>query len=116
MPPFCTRTGFSALASSAAQIRHYVSREGAVIFDHRQVAAMRMSSSISPGDRGPPPWSLHAYQAIKTVSLQSIGMYRGSFLQLCDGFGVGCHPRQRSFQHNDLDFWFDTVLDKPNAG
>jgi hypothetical protein len=52
-----------------------------------------------------------AYQAIKTVSPQSIGMYRGSFLQFRDNFGVGRHPKSGMFTHNDLEFWFDIVLD-----
>jgi hypothetical protein len=52
-----------------------------------------------------------AYRAIKTVSPKSIGMYHGSFLQFRDNFGVGRHPKSGMFTHNDLEFWFDIVLD-----
>jgi hypothetical protein len=51
------------------------------------------------------------YKAIKAVSPKSIGMYRGSFLQFRDNFGVGRHPESDMFTHNDLEFWFDIVLD-----
>jgi hypothetical protein len=52
-----------------------------------------------------------AYQAIKTVLPKSIGMYHGSFLHFRDKFGVGRHPASGMFTHNDLEFWFDIVLD-----
>jgi len=54
-----------------------------------------------------------AYQVVKAVSPKSIGMYRGSFLQFRDAFGVGRHPSDAMFLNNDLGFWYETVLDEP---
>jgi hypothetical protein len=56
-----------------------------------------------------------AYRVIKSVSPKSIGMYRGSFLQFRDSFGVGRHPpteEEKRFLNNDLGFWYETVLDQ----
>jgi hypothetical protein len=57
-----------------------------------------------------------AYQVVKGVSDKTIGMYRGSFLQFRDGFGVGRHPAgTTTFQENSLEFWYETVLDEVPA-
>lgn len=55
-----------------------------------------------------------AYQVVKSVSPKTIGMYRGSFLQFRDGFGIGRHPTSEGerFVHGDLEFWFETVLNE----
>lgn len=51
-----------------------------------------------------------AYKAVKAVSPTTIGMYRGSFLQYGDGFGIGRHPKQEgTYFDGDLRFWFETV-------
>ena len=53
-----------------------------------------------------------AYRVIRSLSDKTIGMYRGSFLQYRDRFGVGRHPAGDSrFIENNLEFWFETVLD-----
>lgn len=55
-----------------------------------------------------------AYQVVKAVTPKTIGMYRGSFLQFRDGFGLGRHPQKEGeqFLHGDLEFWFETVLNE----
>jgi hypothetical protein len=54
-----------------------------------------------------------AYRVIKALSDQTIGMYRGSFLQYRDRFGVGRHPLNKpAFIQNDLEFWFEIALDQ----
>jgi hypothetical protein len=55
-----------------------------------------------------------AYRVIRALSDKTIGMYRGSFLQYRDDFGVGRHPPgpTASFMENNLQFWFETVLDE----
>jgi hypothetical protein len=54
------------------------------------------------------------YQVVKAVSPKTIGMYRGSFLQFRDGFGVGRHPEGtgQQFLNGDLQFWFETVVNE----
>ena len=58
-----------------------------------------------------------AYRVIRALSDKTIGMYRGSFLQYRDGFGLGRHPdgQGASFMENNLQFWFETVLDQEPA-
>ena len=52
-----------------------------------------------------------AYQVVKNVSPKTIGMYRGSFLQFRDGFGVGRHPSgtEKVFMDGDWQFWFEII-------
>jgi hypothetical protein len=58
-----------------------------------------------------------AYKVVKAVSPTTIGLYRGSFLQFGDGFGIGRHPsRDSTYFEGDLRFWFETVRNEdPNA-
>jgi hypothetical protein len=58
-----------------------------------------------------------AYRVVKAVSPKTIGMYRGSFLQFGDGFGIGRHPgRDNTYFEGDLRFWFETVRNEdPDA-
>ena len=54
-----------------------------------------------------------AYRVIRALSDKTIGMYRGSFLQYRDRFGVGRHPAGGDkFVQNDLEFWFEVALDQ----
>jgi len=58
-----------------------------------------------------------AYQVVKAVSPTTIGMYRGSFLQFGDGFGIGRHPGQDGTAFDgDLRFWYETVLNEDAGG
>ena len=53
-----------------------------------------------------------AYGVVRAVSDKTIGMYRGSFLQFRDGFGVGRHPSDtHNFVEKDLEFWYEIALD-----
>lgn len=55
-----------------------------------------------------------AYEVVKAVSPKTIGMYRGSFLQFRDGFGVNRHPAAPdAFHQNNLEFWYEILIDKP---
>lgn len=42
----------------------------------------------------------------------TIGLYRTSFLQHRDAFGLGQHPEEGSFTVNDLSFSYEIVIDK----
>jgi len=54
-----------------------------------------------------------AYQVVRAVSPKTVGMYRVSFLQFTDQFGVGRHPKQGSFREHDLEFWYEIIVDDP---
>jgi hypothetical protein len=45
----------------------------------------------------------------------TIGVYRASFLQHRDRFGLGRHPAEGSYRQRDLSFWFEIVLDRPDG-
>lgn len=47
-----------------------------------------------------------AYRLISSVSDTSLGLYRASWLQVRDGFGVGPHPANGVFRPNDADISF----------
>jgi hypothetical protein len=53
-----------------------------------------------------------AYRVIRAVSGTTVGMYRASFLQHRDRFGIGRHPPgDLKFIEADLEFWYETLLD-----
>lgn len=45
----------------------------------------------------------------------TIGVYRASFLQHRDRFGLGRHPAEGTYRQRDLSFWFEIVLDRPDG-
>jgi hypothetical protein len=51
-----------------------------------------------------------AYQAVRTVTDATIGLYRTSFLQLADNFGIGTHPKSGYLKAKDLSFKFEVLL------
>ena len=53
-----------------------------------------------------------ATRALASVTGSTIGLYRTSFLQHRDRFGLGRHPRSESYRANDLSFWYEVVLDQ----
>lgn len=54
-----------------------------------------------------------AYRLVRAATGNTIGVYRGSFLQFRDAFGVGKHPGDGGrFRVKDLEFSYDTVLDE----
>jgi hypothetical protein len=57
-----------------------------------------------------------AYQVIKDLCGDSLGLYHGSWLQVRDGFGVGPHPTDRpAFDIRDIAFRYEIAVEKPKA-
>jgi hypothetical protein len=42
----------------------------------------------------------------------TIGLYRTTWLQQRDRFGLGRHPAAGCFQQKDFEFWYEIVLDR----
>lgn len=53
-----------------------------------------------------------AYQLVRAVSGNSLGLYRGSWLQIRDAFGVGRHPGDRdAFHLQDISFRYEIAIE-----
>ena len=52
-----------------------------------------------------------AASALATAVGDSIGVYRASWLQYRDRFGLGRHPEQGVYRNRDLGFWYEVVSD-----
>jgi hypothetical protein len=50
-----------------------------------------------------------AYQVLSKVTGNTIGLYRTSWLQYKDGFGIGRHPQGGSHKVRDLSFWYEII-------
>lgn len=50
-----------------------------------------------------------AYQVLSKVAGDTIGLYRTSWLQHRDGFGIGRHPQEGSHHVKDLSFWYEII-------
>lgn len=50
-----------------------------------------------------------AYQVLSKVTGDTIGLYRTSWLQHRDGFGIGRHPQEGSHHVKDLSFWYEII-------
>lgn len=50
-----------------------------------------------------------AYQVLRKSTGDTIGLYRTSWLQHRDGFGVGRHPESGSHHVKDLSFWYEII-------
>jgi hypothetical protein len=56
-----------------------------------------------------------ARQILERVTGKTIGLYRNSYLQFPDGFGVGTHPEDGVHKVKDLSFSYEIVIaDPPN--
>lgn len=53
-----------------------------------------------------------AYKLLKNITGNTIGLYRTSWLQYQDRFGIGRHPENDSFRQQDFSFWYEILLDK----
>jgi hypothetical protein len=53
------------------------------------------------------------FQIVQSVAGKTIGLYRTSWLQHRDWFGIGRHPGKDVFRHRDFSFWYEVVLEKP---
>ena len=53
-----------------------------------------------------------AVKLLGSVTGHTVGLYRSSFLQKRDKFGVGRHPETGSYRSQDLSFWYEIVPDR----
>lgn len=53
-----------------------------------------------------------AAEVLRSATGDTIGLYRVSWLQHRDRFGLGRHPEQDSYRQRDLSFWYEIVLDR----
>lgn len=53
-----------------------------------------------------------AFDVLREVTGTTIGLYRSSFLQERDRFGLGRHPSTGSYHMKDFEFWYEIVPDK----
>jgi hypothetical protein len=57
-----------------------------------------------------------AYRLVRDVAGSTIGLYRNTWLQHRDGFGVGRHPqRDGRYTIDDFSFWYEVVVEKDAA-
>lgn len=56
-----------------------------------------------------------AYQVLRKATGSTIGLYRTSYLQYRDRFGISPrrHPETGKYRVKDLSFWYEIVIDKP---
>ena len=54
-----------------------------------------------------------AYQILSKVTGDTIGLYRNSWLQYRDGFGIGRHPQTGSHKVKDLSFYYEIIQEEP---
>jgi hypothetical protein len=53
-----------------------------------------------------------AYEVLRQVTGATVGLYRASWLQERDRFGLGRHPESGSYRVKDLEFWYEIVPDR----
>ena len=53
-----------------------------------------------------------AYQILSKVTGNTIGLYRNSWLQYRDQFGIGRHPQAGSHHVKDLSFWYEIIREE----
>jgi hypothetical protein len=54
-----------------------------------------------------------AYRILSKVTGNTIGLYRNSWLQYRDEFGIGRHPQTGSHKVRDLSFWYEIIKEEP---
>lgn len=53
-----------------------------------------------------------AYNILAKATGNTIGLYRVTYFQKKDAFGIGRHPAADSFRHQDFSFWYEVLLEK----
>lgn len=53
-----------------------------------------------------------AYQVLSQATGNTIGLYRTSWLQYKDGFGIGRHPKQGLHNVKDFSFWYEILKEE----
>jgi hypothetical protein len=56
-----------------------------------------------------------AYEVLRHATGATIGLYRSSWLEITDRFGVGFHPEEGLRRVNDLSFRFEVIADEPGS-
>lgn len=56
-----------------------------------------------------------AYQILQKVTENTIGLYRTSWLQHRDRFGIGRHPEMDSYLVKDLSFWYEILIEESSV-
>jgi hypothetical protein len=56
-----------------------------------------------------------AAQVLRSVTGNTIGVYRTAYLQNLHRFGLGRHPEDNEYRQQDLAFWYEIVLDQAPA-
>lgn len=57
-----------------------------------------------------------AAEVLRRATGNSIGLYRVSWLQHRDRFGLGRHPEKGVYREQDLSFWYEIVADRRRRG
>ena len=57
-----------------------------------------------------------AYQVLQKATSNTIGLYRASWLQYRDGFGIGWHPETEAYQVKDLSFRYEILIEDEPSG
>ncbi|MBI3972120.1 MAG: hypothetical protein HY332_12585 [Chloroflexi bacterium] len=57
-----------------------------------------------------------AYRVLSKATGSTVGLYRGSFLQYRDGFGIGLHPEDGPRRIMDFSFQYEILLDQTPDG
>ena len=52
-----------------------------------------------------------AWEILRKATGDTIGLYRTSWLQRRDRFGLGRHPEEGTFREQGLEFWYEIVVD-----
>lgn len=55
-----------------------------------------------------------AYQVLRQTTGTTVGLYRTSWLQYRDKFGIGRHPKRGAHREKDLSFWYEIVTEEPS--
>ncbi|MEC4815738.1 MAG: hypothetical protein SAK29_21050 [Scytonema sp. PMC 1069.18] len=53
-----------------------------------------------------------AYRVLRQATGDTIGLYRTSWLQHKDKFGIGRHPQKDSHKVKDLSFWYEIIQEE----
>lgn len=56
-----------------------------------------------------------AYQLLNKATGNTIGLYRDSWLQYRDEFGIGRRPKEGSYNVKDLSFWYEIIREEPQV-
>ena len=53
-----------------------------------------------------------AYQVLRRVTGNTVGLYHTTYLEVRDGFGLGRHPEQGTHRIKDLSFSYEISVEK----